>query len=299
MDESDPLPVPVLSEGGAGAFRAHERIGYLTDHRLDDAVGVKLAFSMRTGGSSEPPYSSLNLGLSVGDDPGAVASNRLALLGALGLSEYAPRLVNPVQIHGEKILALVGSEPEASRLEEGSRISGLDVFTYVGPPAAPLLDAMCDAVVCTLPGVPVLLCYADCVPVIIVAPDGSFAVVHSGWRGALRSLAGKAATALSMACGFPISDMNAYIGPHIGACCYVVSDELVDSFVSKFGIGCDATGRHLDLGYAVTASLRASGMDAEAIVSSRICVADDIARFYSHRAEGGRTGRFGALCCRR
>ena len=48
-----------------------------------------------------------------------------------------------------------------------------------------------DAVVCTVPGVPVLLCFADCVPVVVVC-SGGFAVVHSGWRGTYAEIAGTA-----------------------------------------------------------------------------------------------------------
>jgi len=41
-----------------------------------DELGVRHAFSTRKGGVSVPPYHSLNLGLSVGDNPAAVRENR-------------------------------------------------------------------------------------------------------------------------------------------------------------------------------------------------------------------------------
>lgn len=42
-----------------------------------------------------------------------------------------------------------------------------------------------------------LLCFADCLPLIIVSPTGRFAVVHAGWRGAYCQIASRAACALA------------------------------------------------------------------------------------------------------
>ena len=70
------------------------------------------------------------------------------------------------------------------------------------------------------------MCYADCVPVVLVAPVATrgVAVVHAGWRGALAGLPGATATALAEATGSPPSELIAYVGPHIGSCCYKVDD---------------------------------------------------------------------------
>ncbi len=299
--EKSALPAPSLVEIGAGSAAAFEPaagVGYLSDPALAESHGVRFAFTMRSGGTSTGAYESLNLGSNVGDDTTHVQENRRRALSALGMEDFAGRLVNPVQVHGESVMAFVDGDKMASRLAQECSIAGIEVDARPTPPISPILDSRCDAVVTTMPGIPILLCYADCIPVVIVAPDGSFAVVHSGWRSAIRSIAGKAATVLSMATDIPTREFNAYIGPHIGACCYEVSDDLIDSFVSEFGSGCDAMGGHLDLEHAVRASLSRSGVEANRIVSADICVAEDLGRFYSHRAEGGKTGRFGALGCR-
>ncbi len=292
--------MPSLTELRADCASIEGGIGFVSDPSLFDVLGLKLAFSMRDGGKSSEPWNSLNLGLNVGDDPSCVQANRLLVLEALGLSAYADRLVNPLQVHGEAILTIVDDNSNLSRLEKEAEIAEVKAKVIAAAEVHPqdILQTHCDAVVCTQAGIPVLLCFADCVPIIIVAPDGSFAVVHSGWRGALKSIAGKAVTLLSIASNCSPSDMNAYIGPHIGSCCYEVSPEMIDSFVSEFGSGCDAMCGHLDLGYAVESSLLASGMDIERIIESELCVADNTDKFFSHRAEGGKTGRFGAICCK-
>ena len=79
------------------------------------------------------------------------------------------------QVHGDRI-ALV---------DAGSAGSGAFALGTMPPLAGT------DAVMTVEPGVPLLLCFADCVPIILVAPGPAVAVVHAGWRGALGSLAGK------------------------------------------------------------------------------------------------------------
>ena len=62
--------------------------------------GVHAAFSLRTGGTSAPPWSSLNLGTHVGDDPAAVTQNRRRLALALDLPTEPLWLE---QVHGAEV----------------------------------------------------------------------------------------------------------------------------------------------------------------------------------------------------
>lgn len=249
-------------------------VHYLTDPTLREATGVALAFSFRQGGVSKPPLDSLNLNRRVGDDPENVAENVRRLLAAMGLPNLEGRLVNPVQVHGTRVLAI----------DE--------------VPAAPRIDDECDAVATTLAGVPVMLGYADCVPVVLVAPGGAYCVVHSGWRGTIGRISQVAMGELCRISGAEPSGVNAYIGPHIGACCYEVSDDLLQRFADEFGQGCMAEGGRLDLEFAVRAALLDAGVVEERITSAGICTAHRTDICFSHRAEHGHTGRFAALCCR-
>ena len=143
-----------------------------------------------------------------------------------------------------------------------------------------------------------LLCFADCVPVVLVAPDGSFAVVHSGWRGSIASIAGLGLRELQKATCCSISEINCYIGPHIGSCCYEVADELIMQFVAQFGDACDAGEGHLDLATAVTASLLRAGANEQRIAHSGSCTACHHEEYYSYRADAGITGRHAAFAIR-
>lgn len=237
--------------------------------------GVTLAFTERTGGVSSGCYGSLNLGDNCGDDLSSVERNRKIVLEALGASDLFDRLVCPNQVHEDRVivvggkgLALADAQREA---KEGA-----------------------DAIVCLKKGVPVLLCYADCVPVILVS-EGAFAVVHSGWRGTMARIAAKALQAMVDACGCLPAEVNAYVGPHIGASDYEVSDELASRFADEFGGDVVRDRRHLDLYEAIRVSLADVGVDGARIVGVGESTASHTDRFFSYRAEGGKCGRHGAI----
>ena len=238
--------------------------------------GVTLAFTERDGGYSLPPYASLNLGDACGDDERTVVANRQRLLEALGIGELGERLVNPRQVHGSEVLCITSGTKQA--VEEARHAAREGV----------------DAIVCTVADVPVLLCFADCVPVVLVA-HGAFAVVHSGWRGTYERIAPKALRALVEASGCSASDVLAYVGPHISGADYAVSAELARRFADEFGEAVTPDATHLDLGAAVRAALVEAGMRDDAILDDCPSTASTTRRFYSYRAEGGTCGRHGAI----
>lgn len=240
------------------------------------AGGVTFAFTERQGGVSDGCYASLNLGDACGDDPAAVAENRRRALVAIGAEAWAGSLVAPHQVHGSHVVRVTSGEKDALLASIAEARAGA------------------DAVVCTVPHVPVLLCFADCVPVVVCAPGG-FAVAHSGWRGTVARIAAKAACALMEETGCAASELSAYVGPHIGAADYEVSRELMERFCVEFGPGVDAGERHLDLGCAVRRALLEAGVSPDAVAVCNDSTASNVSRFFSYRAESGRCGRHGAL----
>lgn len=245
----------------------------LDTDRTAAGSGVTFCFTERIGGVSHEPYASLNLGLKGGDDAASVEENRRRVLEALGALYCADDLVIPRQVHGDTVAVL--SDPDAA--------------------LPPEIESGADAVVCTLRNRPVMLLFADCVPVVLVAP-GAFAVAHSGWRGTLAGIAGKTARVLAEAAGCSIHQVSAYIGPHISAEAYEVSHELLERFEERFGVCARGEKeRHLDLDACVRASLIEAGVPTERVVSAGLCTAALTDRFFSHRAEHGITGRHAAV----
>lgn len=254
-----------------------ERVTHGTVTLVEGARGsIRFGFTERTGGVSREPYASLNLGTHVGDDPVAVAENRRRVLAALGAEELADRLLVPNQVHGDEVAVVsTGDADELARVRDE-------------------IARGADAIVCTARDVPVMLCYADCVPVVLVG-EGGFAVIHSGWKGTYAGIAGKAARILAHETGADASQLDAHIGPHILGDEYEVSCELMGRFAERFP-GIDASaGRLLDLSCAIRASLEDAGVLENHIVDTQLSTMRDNDRFFSYRAETGTCGRHAAV----
>jgi copper oxidase (laccase) domain-containing protein len=86
----------------------------------------------------------------------------------------------------------------------------------------------------------------------------------------------------------------AAIGPGIGPCCYEVGAEVAEPYRTRFGPGI-LRGRRLDLRQAAEAILRGAGCSSVEQVD--LCTSCDPDRFFSHRRDGGLTGRQGVIAC--
>jgi polyphenol oxidase len=162
-----------------------------------------------------------------------------------------------------------------------------------------------DAVVALEPGVAAAVRVADCVPVLLYAPDhGVAAAVHSGWRGTRAAIAARGVRALQHVCGADPAQVLAAVGPCIERCCYEVGQDLAALFRSLFGPDAAddpaATEKpHLDLRYCVEAALRSAGVRQERIEHAGGCTSCDISACFSHRRDRGTTGRHMAFAASR
>jgi polyphenol oxidase len=209
---------------------------------------ARIWFFTRLGGVSEPPYDSLNVSRKVGDAPDAVDENLSIIRGAMdGRPAAWVR-----QVAGDGVVRV--SEPG-----------------FAGE---------ADALITGEPDLCLSVAVADCVPVALVG-EREVGMVHSGWRGTLAGVSGKAARELGG------SGVQAYIGPSIRRCCYEVSEELAQEFASEFGDGV-VSGRHLSLQDAIRSDLERAGVEVHDLGLCSGCTPD---LFYSHRKQGPLTGR--------
>jgi YfiH family protein len=220
----------------------------------------------RRFGTSSPPYDALNLGLAVGDDPGAVAANRARLAAELGLPDG--HLVWMSQVHGTT------------------------VFEVTGPVPAPIEAT--DAMVTTVSGIGLAVLAADCVPVLVA--DRTAGVIGAAHAGRVGAAGGIVPTLLARMTGLGArpGDIAAYIGPAICGRCYEVPaamrDEVEATLPGSASVTADGTAG-LDLRAGIAAQLRAAGV-ASVEVDTR-CTRED-PTLYSHR-RGAPTGRFAAV----
>jgi YfiH family protein len=201
-----------------------------------------------------------------GVSEGAFASLNLGLL-------TDDRRAN-VEENRRRLCAAVGADPE--KLTLNRQVHGTEVHRAVaGRRGVPGDGLWTDE-----PGVPMLKVTADCLPVALARLNGEpgLCLLHAGWRGLAEGVIEAGVAAL----GAPIA---AVIGPGIGACCYEVGPEVA----GLFGV----RGRQLDLRAAAERALRAAGV--EQIEHVDLCTACDSERFFSHRRDGGVTGRQGVI----
>lgn len=249
-------------------------VAYYTFPSLERYGELLHGVTTRHGGVSTGPYSALNLTKSVGDAPEAVEENLRRVAAALGFRRED--LASPTQRHTAHV-------------------------KRVGPGDRGAICEGCDTIITDAPGVPVLLRFADCAPILIYDPvHRAFALVHSGWRGTVQAAVRAAVEALAGAFGSRPRDLIAAIGPSIGPCCYEVGDDVTDAVRAAFDRADDLLPRaadggrhHFDLWAANRRWLEQAGVGQ--IETAEMCTACRTDEFYSHRREKGKTGHFGAV----
>jgi YfiH family protein len=233
-------------------------------------------FSARQGGTSAPPFDTLNLGGKWGDDAATVRENRRRFLRAAGVGEacFVAR-----QVHGATV----------ARVRPGD-----------DPAAVARIEA--DALITDAPGVTLGVFVADCIPALIADPrTGAVAAVHAGWRGTVAGVLPAVVGALSRVFASRPADLRVALGPAIGPCCFEVGGEVVEAVRGVLGAEAGpvvlpsprgAAGKwHVDLKATNRVLLERAGVDPEAIESGPECTHCDRARFFSYRRDGGVTGQ--------
>lgn len=251
--------------------------------RFQSLSEIRHAVSTRAGGVSKPPYHSLNVGYGTLDDEVAVSTNRLSLLAHLGVlpaDVAAARLT-----HGNAVSLFRADAPAEWPVEKRAvRPRSTRVETFFSS----------DGVVSDVPGLHVLLTFADCVPLLFHDPvRGVMGAAHAGWRGTAAAVGPAVVHAMQRTFGSDPRDIVAGVGPCIGPCCYSVREDVLESFkahgeepVTSRRAGMD----FLDLPATNERQLRACGL--RRVERADICTSCNVDSFYSHRREQGTTGRF-------
>ena len=248
---------------------------------LASQSGVIHAVTGRRGGVSPVPYDSLNLGYGVPDDPGNVSRNRRRVAEALGIS--IDRIVTTKQVHGNACAVVTKADVGRGALDRATAFDGF------------------DNLVTKEPGVYLWMSFADCVPVLLYDPDSpAIGISHSGWRGTLAGAAGSAVRTMIDEGMASLAGLSAFIGPSIGPCCYEVGPEVWQLFAERWPTSLSESPRPgnrrlLDLWTAIRATLIDAGLSAERIRCAETCTADNRDRFFSHRGDRGRSGRFAVI----
>jgi polyphenol oxidase len=245
--------------------------------------GLDAFVSTRLGGVSPPPYDSLNLGLRVGDEDGKVVENRRRLFAAFELP--LERSVWCRQIHADGVRVVGAEDAGRGSTEEESIVQ----------------DA--DALVTDVPGLPLCVTVADCVPVVVFDPERrAVGLAHAGWGGTVSRICSRTVETMRERFGSDPATLVAAIGPSIGPAGYEVGEDVIERARAGFGeraaeiLAPGEAGKALfDLWAANRIDLEEAGLAAERIEVSALASEERLDEFYSHRLEGPATGRFIAV----
>ncbi|MFC5651666.1 peptidoglycan editing factor PgeF [Paenibacillus solisilvae] len=262
---------------------------FLLSEWMGSCEGLSAGFTSRLGGTSEAPWSSLNMGLHVGDENDAVIRNRELLSQSLGWPFEAWTCGE--QVHGCEVHVVTAQDRGKGRTSRA---------TSVG-------DA--DAMVTNEKDVLLTSFYADCVPLYFFDQARSvIALAHAGWKGTVLEIARLTVEAMQANYGCEAGQIQAAIGPSIGSCCYEVDEvvlgrvnpiirelELVQSdqsgALSEIVKPTSGGKARINLKELNRQIMIKAGILPTHIEISEWCTGCSTELFFSHRVEGGPTGR--------
>jgi YfiH family protein len=257
---------------------------FLSNPHWNQIPGLRHGFSTRLGGVSEGPYAALNLKYPTGENETfeAVSENRRRLGQALELD--ASRWVACRQCHGAGIQTVNASHAGSGAL---SQEAGL-------PETDGLITADSQ--------VPLLIQVADCLPILLVAPEvHAVGAVHAGWRGTQAQILTRAIERLCAEFGAEPTQIQAAIGPGIGFEQFEVGPEVAEAFADQIDLNDSRLARskgdkyHLDLVEINRRQALRAGLHPAAIWSLDRCTVSEPELFFSFRRDSGVTGRLGGL----
>ncbi len=246
----------------------------------------------RRGGVSVAPFDSLNLSMAVADERDCVYANRRRAYGLFGRD--TDTVVHAHLVHGATV----------------ARVTTAENGTWVHH---------VDGLVTDQPGCLLTMSFADCAPILLYDPvRRAIGLGHAGWKGTVADLPGALVRAMAEQFGSDPADLLAAVGPCIGPCCYEVGDIVIDAVRAAFASPDELlrpttndhpptthdhsplatrqappSHRFFDLPQANHRNLLNAGV--RHVELSGHCTACRTDLFFSHRAEKGRTGRFGVV----
>jgi YfiH family protein len=238
------------------------------------SLRTKHAIFTRHGGISPEPWGSLNVGGTVGDDLERVRHNRILSFQAMGCEPES--IFDVWQVHSADVVCARAPRP----VDESYR--------------------QADIILTDKHDVTLFMRFADCVPIMVHDPrNGVIGVAHAGWMGTLRDVASATVDAMKKHYGSKPADIVACIGPSIGPDHYEIGADVILQVMQKFEDESELVLKshngkiHFNLWETNRLLLERAGV--QHIEISGICTACNTGDWFSHRAEKGRTGRFGAL----
>ncbi|KRE90438.1 multicopper polyphenol oxidase [Paenibacillus sp. Soil766] len=246
---------------------------------------ITAGFSTRLGGVSQAPFSTLNLGLHVNDNQDDVVRNRELVADAVGQSFAS--FTYAEQVHGKDIAIVSLNEQGMGRDCREKALQAKDGF------------------ITNEQGIVLCAQFADCVPLYFYDPvKRAVGLAHAGWKGTVLNISMATISLMTHTFGSRPSDIRAAIGPSIGVCCYevdqtvasrvrlVIEETQITSEEQKAIITDKGNEKYmLNLQLLNQKLIEQAGILSSHIEVTQLCTSCRTDLFFSHRKEGGSTGR--------
>ena len=245
-----------------------------------EAGGAAHGFSTRLGGVSQGMWSSLNLGVSRGDNPEHVRENYRRFFTAIGVD--GKKLVTTNQVHGGKVRVVTAADWKD------------DPYGRV--------EYEADGLMTDTPGVVLMIYSADCLPILLYDPVRRVAAaVHAGWRGTAAGIAATAVERMKEVYDCRPEDILAAIGPGIGPCCFETHEDVPNAMMAAVSSAALPYIKVLESGKF---SLDLKGINAQLMIRAGVspdhiavcgeCTACMGEKYWSHRRMGDNRGSMAA-----
>ena len=245
---------------------AENSIPFYRFHLLSRFAELEHIVFTRLGGTSLPPFASLNVSYDTGDDYRRVRENLHRIRNATGCSSFI-----------------------YSRQSHSSNLVVLRSYPHLDPLVNYPLHGK-DGFFTQLPGLMMMIKVADCQAVLFFDPKRKAAgIIHAGWRGSVNNITGKAIQLMRTQYNCNPSDIVVGVGPSLCPRCSEFrnwKEELPPEF-SRFQV----SANHFDFWAISQSQLMEAGVLRENIEIAGLCTKCHPEAFYSYRGEG-KTGRF-------
>lgn len=254
-------------------FRTNRELKYFIFNSFEDE-NIGHGIYTRHGGYSSEPWKSLNLGGTVGDSDEIVIKNKRLIFQTI--------------------------ERPVESIFDVWQVHSADIVTSDQPRDVSIPYIKADGIITDKKEITLLMRFADCVPVLLYDPGKKVVgLVHAGWQGTIKEVAKFAIQKMYEHYQCNPEDIKAGIGPSIGPDHFEVGSEVIGLAKGTFKERANEIiikkekSYFLNLWKANQITLENSGV--RQIEIAGICTACHTQDWYSHRAEQGKTGRFGAV----
>lgn len=258
-------------------------ICYQTFNSLAVMPNCVHGFTYRNGGGKQQlPFGNQHMGLLSFHYQDEAWDNIRDLIDTLILEHPLKAVVATEQVHQDLLQAYTGKE-SAMAVKDGYPLHVLKATDGV-------FTQQKDTLLLTF--------YADCTPVFFHDPvTQTIGMVHSGWKGTALKIAVKGLVFMQEHFGAAAENIRVVIGPAASACCYEVDQTVYDHFPNHAHCFQPTRPSHYKMAMKqiILEDLLAAGLRQEQIEVSPDCTLCQQDKYFSHRGEGGNTGRMAAF----